>query len=122
MRCHHPSEPLRRAKFPCLLTATPFIALLPTCLQLVAYPVGFAHGLRNELVRRISGRKGVYRKISGLLESLVHTQLILAMWLKFRKEKGSVACWGQRLRTSKSSMLRVVSATRVWLNLNWLNS
>src|SRR5262245_32138222 len=37
-------------------------------------------------------------------------------------EKGSVACWDQRLRTSKSSMLRVVSAKRVWLSLNWLNS
>ena len=83
---------------------------------------GTPHGVRNEMVRRISGRKGVYRKISGLLESLVHTQLILAMWLKFRKEKGSVACWGQRLRKSKSSMLRVVSAKRVWSSLDWLNS
>jgi hypothetical protein len=73
-------------------------------------------------VRRISGRKGVYRKISRLLESLVHTQLILAMWLKFRKEKGSGACWGQRLRKSKSSMLWVVSAKRVWSSLDWLNA
>jgi hypothetical protein len=78
--------------------------------------------MRNEMVRRFSGRKGVYRTISGLLESLVHTQRILAIRLKFRKEKGSVACWGQRLRKSKLSLLRVVSAKCVWLNLDWLNS
>jgi hypothetical protein len=29
------------------------------------------HAMRNEVVRRISGRKGVYRKVSGLLEDPV---------------------------------------------------
>ena len=82
----------------------------------------YAHGLRNELVRRFSGRKGVYRTISGLLEDPVHTRLIPANWLEFRKEGGSAACRGQRPRTGKSSMLRVVSAKRVWSNLDWLNS
>ena len=81
-----------------------------------------AHGMRNELVRRISGRKGVYRKISGLLEDPVHTRLIPAIWLAFRKERGSVACRGQRPRRGKSSMLRVGSVKRVWSSLDWLNS
>jgi hypothetical protein len=63
-------------------------------ILLIGFLLLLAHKMRNEVVRRFSGRKGVYRKISGLLESPVHTQLILAMWLKFRKEKESVACWG----------------------------
>src|SRR5947199_2568208 len=78
--------------------------------------------MRNELVRRFSGRKGVYRKVSGLLENPVHTRLIPAKWLEVRKEGGSVACRGQRPRKRKSSLLRVVNAKRVWLNLDWLNS
>lgn len=52
----------------------------------------------------------------------MHTRLIPAIWLEFRKEGRSVACRGQRPRKSKSSMLRGVNAKRVWLNLNWLNS
>jgi hypothetical protein len=61
--------------------------------------------MRNELVRRISGRKGVYRKVSGLLEDPVHTRLIPAIWLEFRKEGGSGACRDQRPRKRKSSLL-----------------
>ncbi len=57
-----------------------------------------AHVMRNEIVRRFSGRKGVYRKIPGLLEDPVHTRLIPAKWLEFRKEGGSGACRGQRPR------------------------
>jgi hypothetical protein len=38
--------------------------------------------MRNEFVRRFSGRKGVYQKISGLLEGPVHTRLIPAIWLE----------------------------------------
>jgi hypothetical protein len=64
-----------------------------------------AHGMRNEMVRRISGGKGVYRKVSGLLENPVHTRLIPANWLEFRKEGGSGACRGQRQRRRKSSIL-----------------
>jgi hypothetical protein len=45
--------------------------------------------VRQENVRRISSRKGVYRTISGLLEDPVHTRLIPAIWLEFRKEGGS---------------------------------
>src|SRR5947199_7545536 len=78
--------------------------------------------MRNELVRRFSGRKGVYRKVSGLLENPVHTRRIPANWLEFRKERGSVACRGQRPRRRKSSILSVVNARRVWLSLDWLNS
>src|SRR5436305_5026582 len=81
-----------------------------------------SHEMRNEMVRRISGREGVYRTISGLLEHPVHTRLIPAAWLESRKGGGSVACWGQRPRKSKSSMLRVANAKRVWSSLDWLNS
>jgi hypothetical protein len=81
-----------------------------------------SHELRNEVVRRISGRKGVYRTISGLLEGSVHTRLIPAEWLECRKEGGSAACRGQRPRKRKSSILWVVSARRVWSSLDWLNS
>ena len=52
----------------------------------------------------------------------MHTRLIPASWLEFRKEGGSVACRGQRPRKRKSSMLWAVSAKRVWLSLDWLNS
>jgi hypothetical protein len=78
--------------------------------------------MRNEMVRRISGGKGAYQKVSGLLEDPVHTRLIPAKWLEFRKEGGSAACRGQRPCKSKSSLLWVANAKRVWLNLNWLNS
>src|SRR5947208_6451527 len=54
--------------------------------------------MRHELVRRLSGRKGVYRKISGVLEDPVHTRLIPAIWLEFRKEGESAACRGAPLR------------------------
>jgi Holliday junction endodeoxyribonuclease RuvC-like protein len=67
--------------------------------------VGYTHELRNELVRRFSGRKGVYRTVSGLLEGPVHTRLIPASWLESRKGGGSVACRGQRPRKRKSSLL-----------------
>ncbi len=43
---------------------------------------GASHGMRNEHVRRFSGRKGVYQKISGLLEDPVHTRLIPATRLE----------------------------------------
>ena len=78
--------------------------------------------MRNEFVRRFSGRKGVNRTIPGLLEDPVHTRLIPASWLEFRKEGGSAACRGQKPRKGKSSLLRVVSAKRVWSSLHWLNS
>src|SRR5260221_14674887 len=51
----------------------------PVCFSWCSH----AHGMRNEMVRRFSGRKGVYRTISGLLENPVHTRLIPASWLEF---------------------------------------
>src|SRR5260370_279058 len=50
----------------------------------------------------------------------MRTQLIPATWLKFRKERGSVACWGQKQRNRKPSILRDANARRVWARLNCL--
>ncbi len=55
-----------------------------------------SHVMRNEMVRRISGRKRVYRKISGLLENPVYTRLIPATWLEFRKEGGECSMSGSK--------------------------
>jgi putative transposase len=61
-----------------------------------------------------SGRKGASRTVSGVWENPVHTQRIRAIWLEVRKKRRSAAWWGQRPQRSTSSMLRVVSAMRVW--------
>jgi hypothetical protein len=56
-------------------------------------------------VRRISGGEGVYRTVLGLLEHLMRTQLIPVERLESRKGGGSVACWGQKQRNKKPSIL-----------------
>jgi hypothetical protein len=76
--------------------------------------------MNESTVRRISGGKWVYLTVLRVLEPPMRTQLIPAKWLKFRKERGSVACWGQKQRNRKPSILRDANARRVWARLNCL--
>ena len=93
----------------------------------------FRRGDTGDPVKRATGpyltlraphqrQKASVPKVSGLLEDPVHTRLIPAIWLEFRKEGGSVACRDLWLCKRKSSIFWVVSAKRVWSSLHWLNS
>src|SRR6266516_5256541 len=78
------------------------------------------HYSTTRIIPRVAQRDGaphqrqkvsVPKGIRGV-GSPVHTRLIPAIWLEFRKEGGSVACRGQRPRKRKSSIHGVVNAKR----------
>jgi len=97
--------------------------MIPVTMAPIISASSNAHGLRNEMVRRFSGRKGGYRKISGVLEDPVHTRLIPAIRLECATRKGGVSRVGTKGHGRESHQFPGWKvARRVWSSLDWLNA